>query len=154
MDTPPKQRHLPNHPTASTTISATSISRTQEDATCPSTDFPLTQCTTSVPLCGLATVDLLPSVDLPREVSEWEEADSFFRVHLVPRVCREETVDGMNHALCTRIYDFFARTNNNEMPSNQHPRQHPSTANQHVDTLPRLTNTINTLPRNADTKGP
>ena len=110
---------------------ASPVSQTQEDATCQSTVGPLPPCTTSVPLHNPATVDLFPAVDLPKEASEWEEADSFFRVHLVPRVCMEETVDAMNHVLCTGIYDFFAKRNNNKIPPDGHRHQHPSKARQH-----------------------
>ena len=43
----------------------------------------------------------------------------------------EETVDAMNHVLCTRIYDFFAKRSNNKIPPDEHRHQHPSKARQH-----------------------
>ena len=103
---------------------------TPEDATCPASDIPSTLPSSEFQCCP-TVVDLLPAVDLPRVGSEWDEADNFFRVYLVPRVCMEETVDAMNHALCKGIYDFFARQSNNKMPIKQHLHQHPFKVHHH-----------------------
>ena len=75
------------------------------------------------------SIEFLPAINLPREASEWHEADTFFKVHVVPRVCSERTVDDMNNVLCKGIYEYFARKSHNKIPSRQRPHQH----HQHSD---------------------
>ena len=89
---------------------------------------------------GPTNVDLMPAISLPKEADEWREADSFFKVHLVPRMCMERSVNGMNDVLSKGIYDYFARkSHNNNIPSHQrsnHHHQRPSKARgQHQRTL-------------------
>ena len=76
-------------------------------------------------------VDLLPVIGLPKEAGEWKEADSFFKVHLVPRMCMEGTVDGMNDVLCKGIYDYFARKSHNNIPTHQKPNHHHQQSHHH-----------------------
>ena len=76
-------------------------------------------------------VDLLPVIGLPKEAGEWKEADSFFKVHLVPRMCMEGTVDGMNDVLCKGIYDYFAKKSHNNIPTHQNPNHHHQQSHHH-----------------------
>ena len=76
-------------------------------------------------------VDLLPVIGLPKEAGKWKEADSFFKVHLVPRMCMEGTVDGMNDVLCKGIYDYFARKSQSNIPTHQKPNHHHQQSHHH-----------------------
>ena len=117
-------------PECVTTITITITSRPQSFINeSPAVDDRTTPCSGNEPFYCSPSVKLLPGVQLPKDANQWKDADNFFKVHLVPRVCLEDTVDGMNHVLCTGIYEFFAK-----------PTSHP--INFQINTFPEVTNSM------------
>ena len=74
---------------------------------------------------GFQNVHLLPRINLPKEASEWKEADCYFREHLVPKVYMGTDIDEMNRVLCSEVYEYFAgKRHVNKIPSHQNPNRH------------------------------
>ena len=71
-----------------------------------------------------STSQLLPNLLLPKSTDVWLEAEKFFHVEVVPKVCNAQTVDDMNSILCTEIYCYFANKYQSLTPHLHHHQHH------------------------------